>query len=110
MNLKLQIEESTKVEEILKDTINIKIEENEKLEQELFKMRAKEKVSESSALLDKLLTMQKSHKDKGGLGFFGECSKQNDKSKAKEKMEVEKKLEDSNKVRNSRPTINRPSF
>lgn len=61
-----------------------------------------------SALLDKLLEMQKSHKDKKGLIFFSECSNQNDKRKAKEKVEAKKKPEDPTKVRNPEPVANRP--
>lgn len=69
VSLKQQIKEKKKVDECLKETINQKSKECGKLEQEIMKLNSKEKVNESNALLDKLLTMQKSHKDKKGLGF-----------------------------------------
>ncbi|XP_057832882.2 intracellular protein transport protein USO1-like [Cryptomeria japonica] len=102
----VKVEESTKVEETLKDIINLKTKEHGKLEQELLKVKNEAKVSESGALLDKLLSMQKSHKDKEGLGSPSECF--NEKSKGKGKIEDLNKLEDSNKVWNPRPTIKRP--
>lgn len=57
MNLKLHIEESRKVEESLKNVVNLKSEENGKLEQELLKLKLEAKVSESNALLDQLLSI-----------------------------------------------------
>lgn len=89
-------------------TIHQKPEKYGKLEKNVLKLKSEEKVSESSELLDKLLTMQKYHKEKEGLDFFDELLNQNGKGKGKEKVEVEKKPEDSTKVLNPGLVENRP--
>lgn len=59
-DLRLQIEEKKKVEECFKDIIKKKIEDCEKLEQEVKKMKVEAKVLESNKLLDNFISMQKS--------------------------------------------------
>lgn len=52
-----KIEVKKKMEETLKDSINLKTEECEKLEQEVHKLKAKSKVLGSSKLLENLIDM-----------------------------------------------------
>lgn len=87
----------------------LKSKEYEKLEQEVKKLKAKNKVLDSSKLLEDLISMQKSHLDKIGLGFqLGECLDQNDKDKSKEvKEETEKKSEDARKIWNQNTNARR---
>lgn len=83
----LKIEEENKMEKNLRDSIKLKIEECEKLEQEvkkleqeLKKLKVEAKVIECNKLQEDLINMQKDHLDKNGLGLqTGECSNQNDK-------------------------------
>lgn len=101
-DLMQKIEEKNKIEETLKESIKLKTEECEKLEQELNKLKAKNKVLDSSQILEELMNMQKAHLDKTRLGFqLGEISNKDDKDKRKEvKEEAKKKLEDAKKTQN----------
>lgn len=65
-----KIEEKNKIEEFLKETIKLKTKEREKLEQDVKKLKAENKVLDSSNLLEELINTQKANLDKTGVGFY----------------------------------------
>jgi hypothetical protein len=78
VHLKTQIEESIRVEELLKNQINEKEEACHKLEAEVVDLRKKveksNKFFNSSQILNEILEIQRSPYDKSGLGYKGEAT------------------------------------
>ena len=94
VHLKTQIEETKRVEELLKNQINEKEESCHKLEVEVVDLRKKveksNKFLNSSRILDEILESQRSPCDKSGLGYKEEAT--HDETSTSKKHEVSPSL------------------
>lgn len=104
-DLTQKIEEKDKTERLLKETLKLKFEENQKPEQEVKNLQAENKILDNSKLLEDLINMQQGNLDKIGFGFqIGMCLDWNDKEENNEvKDEVEKNPKNEKKSRNQKP-------
>jgi uncharacterized protein YydD (DUF2326 family) len=71
IHLKTQIEESKRLEELLKDQINEKEDSCHKLEAEVVDLRKKVEKSNKFLNSSKILESQRSPYDKSGIGYKG---------------------------------------
>jgi hypothetical protein len=95
IHLKTQIEESKRVEEILKNQINEKEESCDKLEAEIVDLRNKveksNKFLNSSKILDEILESQRSPYDKSGVGHKQEATHAEERTSKKNEVSPSKK-------------------
>ena len=69
MDVKVQIEEAKREEEVLKNQLIEKDELSLKMEMEIMDLRKKSKLKDSSTILNEILDSQKPFNDKTGLGY-----------------------------------------
>lgn len=82
-DLMQKMEEKDKREQFLKETLKLKSEECEKLEQEVKNLKVENKILDNNKLLEDLVSMQQVKSDKTGLGFqTSVCKEENKEVKA----------------------------